>query len=361
MSLEQTLKKVIVRLDSGTLDNEAQVKAAVVLPVLRELGWDDADPSAFKPEFAVGRRFVDYALLDHGKPLVFIEAKHVGAKVGTGEDQLFSYASNKGIPLLVLTNGWYWDFYLSMAEGIPADRRFFSVDLHQEENVSEYVDFLEQHLREHRVCSGKARLSAEGLLQHSRNRERARNAIPGAWRALVQERDEMLREVLAERVENECRVKPDVDDVLAFLAGLESPEPKKGSKPRPKRAPIAPSPPSTAPKGRSRIKGFVLDGKRVDAESAIATLVEVLNTFQRRDSGLLDRLAPKTTGRKRRLVARKRSDLHEDTRLLGHSQELEGGWWLYTKHSASAIRRYIETACKEAGIKYGDQLKLIDG
>ena len=105
MSLEQTLRKVVGRLNSGDLDNEAQVKSAVVLPVLRELGWDDADPNAFKPEFAVDRRFVDYALLDHGNPRVFIEAKHVGAKVGKGEDQLFGYASNRGVPLLVLTNG----------------------------------------------------------------------------------------------------------------------------------------------------------------------------------------------------------------------------------------------------------------
>ena len=360
MSLEQTLRTVIGRLNSGSLDNEAQVKSAVVLPVLRELGWDDADPNAFKPEFAVDRRFVDYALLDCGKPLVFIEAKHVGAKVGKGEEQLFGYASNKGVPLLALTNGWFWDFYLSMAEGPPNDRRFYSLDLHRGDKISEYVDFLDQHLRKVRVVSGEARLSAEELLSNNRTRQRACDTIPEAWRALVEERDEILRDLLAERVESKCGAKPDIGDVDAFLTSLRTLKKAKGFKPSTPETPTSPLPPALIPKKKVRIKGFVFGGQRIECKSAISTLAEVLNAFQRADSEFMNRFAPKTIRPKRRLVGRSQTELYEDARFVSRSRALENGWWLGTNYGSETIRKHLKAACDEAGITLGDQLELIE-
>ena len=96
MSLEQTLKTAVSRLRAGHLDNEAQLKQAVILPILRALDWDDTDPEAFKPEYSAGHGFVDYALLDRGRPLIFIEAKRIGTMDAGGEEQLFGYASNRG-------------------------------------------------------------------------------------------------------------------------------------------------------------------------------------------------------------------------------------------------------------------------
>lgn len=67
MNLEQTIQVATSRLHSGGLDNEAQVKQAVILPILRALDWDDTDPESFRPEYSVHRGSVDYALLDRGK------------------------------------------------------------------------------------------------------------------------------------------------------------------------------------------------------------------------------------------------------------------------------------------------------
>ena len=55
MSLEQILKVAVKRIRSGSLENEAQVKQAIILPILRDLDWDDTNPAEFKPEFSVGR------------------------------------------------------------------------------------------------------------------------------------------------------------------------------------------------------------------------------------------------------------------------------------------------------------------
>ena len=162
--LEHTLKIVISRLVSDDLESEAQVKQSIILPVLRELGWDDTDPKMFKPVYSVGRGLVDYALLSHSRPQVFIEAKRIGAMDVGGEEQLFGYASNRGVPLLVLTDGDRWDFYLSMASGVPSERRFYRMELRLEHKIQEYAEFLAEHLQKDHVVSGEARRSAEKRL-----------------------------------------------------------------------------------------------------------------------------------------------------------------------------------------------------
>ena len=306
MSLEQGLKSVIGRLCSGLLENEAQVKQAVILPILRTLDWDDSDPESFKPEYSVGRGLVDYALLDHGNPLVFIEAKRIGALDAGGEEQLFGYASNRGVPLLVLTDGNRWDFYLSMAAGVPSERRFYRLELLLKHKIPEYVDFLDQHLRKGRVVSGEARLVAEKRHASNREQERAQQAIPRTWRALLQEPDEMLRDLVAEMVESECGTKPELDDVEVFLKNLvfTSPPPKSGS------GSSLPSPdpdiPSSGPPQlvRARIVGFVLGEEHVESGTAIGTLAELLTRFEREVPEFMERFAVKTISRNRKLVAR---------------------------------------------------------
>ena len=363
MSLEQGLKSVIGRLCSGLLENEAQVKQAVILPVLRTLDWDDTDPESFKPEYSVGRGLVDYALLDHGNPLVFIEAKRIGALDAGGEEQLFGYASNRGVPLLVLTDGNRWDFYLSMAEGVPSERRFYRLELQLEHKIPEYVDFLDQHLRKRRVVSGEARVAAEQRHASNRERKRAHQAIPRTWQTLLKEPDETLRDLLAEMVESECGTKPELDDVEVFLRNLvfTSLPPKSGS------GPSVPSPdPDTLSSGpsqlaRTRIVGFILGEEHVDAGTAIGTLAELLTRLEREVPEFMERFALKTISRNRNLVARNPAELYEKSHLVDkHSKELRNGWWLGTNLSKAQVRGHIETACGVAGVSFGSQLKLIE-
>ena len=112
---------------------------------------------------------------------------------------------------------------------------------------------------------------------------------------------------------------------------------------------------------RSKIVGFVLDGKRREIGVANRTLAEVLKEFQRRDAGFMMRLAPQTVGRTRRLVAQNREDLYEAEDLREYSFDLENGWWLRTKISTKSVRRNIKLACQVAGVRFGTQLTLIEG
>lgn len=235
MGLEQVLKVSLDNLESGDLGNEAQIKSAVILPILDELGWKSSIPNEFKVEFEIPdaqtpnkKRWVDYALgtlpSNNPRPLVFVEAKNAGRVDTRGEEQLFSYAVNRGVPLLVLTDGTIWNFYLSMASGLPHERCFYRMELKLREKIPEYVESFQRYLLKDNVFSGQSRLEAEKKLNRDREQEVARNAIASCWDALLRGADPVLCDALVKAVTEKCGIKPDPDLVEAFLRGLPVPQ-----------------------------------------------------------------------------------------------------------------------------------------
>ena len=360
MDVEKALKTALSHLQSDILTNEAQVKLAVILPVLRALDWDHTDPASFRPEYAVPSGAVDYALFDHGKPLVFIEAKRIGNLSTSGVEQVFKYANHQGVPFLVLTDGNRWDFYLSMAAGVPTERRFYRLELQSANKISEYAEFLREHLARDRVVSGQAKISAEKRHESNRERNKARRAIPDVWKNLLREPDETLRDLLAETVESECGTKPDLDDVEAFLRKFALPSSPSEPEPGPPPTPPEPEPRPHKPSQMSRIGGFVIRGEKVETRSARETLAALIVKFDREDSTFMERFYVASTTRSRRLVSRNRSNLYDKTHLAEHAMKLENGWWLGTNLSRNQIRSHIKTACTVAGIEFGKDLSLIE-
>ena len=358
MGLDQILNNASQRISTGLLKNEAQVKQAVIIPILRGLDWDDTNPAEFVPEFSVENGLVDYALCRTAdNPLVFIEAKRLDGADDKGVEQLFRYANNRGVPFLILTDGNIWDFYLSMAEGLPSDRRFYRMELRREENFSEYVKFLESYLQKPHVLSGQARREAERRHENNLEREKARNVIPKVWLTLLQEPDDMLRDVLAEAVESECGTKPDLDDVEGFLKQFSySPNPQV-----PKQQPVRRPPTPPIQSKNNKIVGYILDGRSIETGVGYRTLAEILKEFHLRDAGFMLRFASKTVGRTRQLVAENPDDLYQKIHLKDdHSLDLGNGWWLGTNLSRTSILKYIKIACEVAGVNFGVQLTLIE-
>ena len=221
MSLEDALASAGERLASGALPNEAQVQASVIRPVLRALGWDDTDPAQWRVEFQVDHGRVDEALFDPaGLPLVFVEAKKQGNLSIKAEDQLFRYAAHNGVPTLVLTDGDTWDLYLSMAAGKPADRRFAHLVISESRSLDGMADDLRQFLGREAVLSGAADDAAKARLRQVKDRELGRGGLEPAWEELLTEPDEMLRDLLIERVEQDSGSRPWAKDVDAFLSEL---------------------------------------------------------------------------------------------------------------------------------------------
>ena len=112
----------------------------------------------------------------------------------------------------------------------------------------------------------------------------------------------------------------------------------------------------------TKIIGFILNNNQVETGASYRTLGEVLKAFDKLDPEFMERLASQTSGRTRRLVARKRNDLYTDRPDFAEkaSMNLGNGWWLGHNLSTGDIRKRIITACEIAGVKFGSQLKLIE-
>ena len=364
MDFEQVLRNALENIRSKQLKNEAQTKQAVILPILRALGWDDTNPSEFVPEFAVGtesgRGSVDYALcrtLPTQHPLIFVETKSLGNIDVSGEGQLFRYAANQGVPLLVLTDGDIWNFYLAMAAGEPAKRIVYRAELSQEEKLGEYEGFFKRYLEKSSVLSGKAKQDAERDKESEANRLTAQNAIPSSWQDLLNEPNEELLELLVEAVEKKCGIRPELEDVRSFLSS------------QPPGASLAPPAPSsietesitqTSKLPSNKIVGFVLDGNPRNCRSGVRTIAAILKELQERDHSFMSRFAPKTIGRNRRLVSLNPDDIYDNPNLQGKVLDLGNGWWMATNIGTITILQSIKLACEVAGIGYGTQLKLLE-
>jgi hypothetical protein len=99
-ALQATLRERIARHERSGI-GEQDTKAALIVPVLRALGWDVEDLEDVKLEYR-GRpqdNPVDYALFLLRAPRLFIEAKSLGSHLGDGKWalQILNYATAAGV------------------------------------------------------------------------------------------------------------------------------------------------------------------------------------------------------------------------------------------------------------------------
>ena len=322
MGLEEALLKARATLESGDLHSEAAVRLAVIVPVLTALGWDSADPKQWVPEMPVPSGRVDDALKsDTGTPLVFVEAKKHGNLSAKAEEQLFDYAAKQGVPMLVLTDGDTWDLYLAMAAGEPHERRFAHVELTQNSNMATIAEDLSRFLRRDAVVNQQANFAAQQRLAEVNDRLKGKRGLASGWLSLLQEGDDLLRELLIDRVEERTGSRPWAEDVDAFLAELADrlgasappPKPDRGStsghaEARRRRSAATrgkdpaigavldeafdmPSTPPATSTSQTNLRGFVFRGEAFAAPNGSATLVRLVETLAAADPHFLERWA----------------------------------------------------------------------
>lgn len=369
MTLTTHIEDVRAGIKAGRYSNEAAVSQGIVLRLLQALGWPTYDTQVVCPEFSLSGRRVDYALCHpSNKPVAFVEVKQIGQSDGA-ERQLFEYAFHVGVPLAILTDGQEWNFFLPAEQGDYAERRVYKLDV-VERDVAESVARLERYLSYARVASGAALAAArEDYRNVSRSRQML-STLPEAWSKLVVEEDELLLELIADKVESLCGFKPDLDTVAHFLKEnvvlrgvAQSVVP--GTRPgvAPPQAPSAASPvrraadPST-PTKRGAV-GYTFDGQFVPCRNGREVLVKVFEALAKRDSGFLERFAARPKhGRTRRYLARSPEELYPGRPDLAreHSAQLQSGWYVGTNVSHAAIERIIEMACEVAQVRLGKEL-----
>lgn|SRR5574337_95297 len=361
MALAELLKRIQEDLRRGRFTSEAAVSQGVVLPLLHELGWPVFNAHVVWPEYSLEGGRVAFALCHPpDRPVIFVEVKRVGQAQGA-DRQLFEYAFHQGVPIAILTDGQEWHLYLPAEQGHYDDRRVYKLDLlEREPNESEsrfrrYLDYSP-------VCSGSALESARVDYRDVNRDRQIREALPRAWQELLKEPDDFLAELLADKVEDICGYKPDVDSCSQFIRSIT------GSRPLPPAAAPAtgpapgPAPPSSGPRPVQRPGGigFTLFGQFHPCGAAREVMTRVLQEFDRRDASFLERFASRKHGRKRRYVATDRQDLYPGRPDLAevHYAELKPGWYVGTNYSRQVIETIIRLACDVASVSLGSDIQV---
>lgn len=364
MNIEAIILSVTEKLRLGSYPNEQAISQGVVLRILQSLDWDTFDTSLVWPEYQTGNGRADFALCNPAsKPAILIEVKQPG-KAENSVKQALEYAFHVGVPFVVLTDGRTWSFYLPAEQGSYEDRRVYKLDLY-ERSPSEAAAAFERYLLWSRVKSGEALEAARKEYRSRNRRSQARQAIPDAWRELVEKGDETLVEILANAVESKAGVRPEEDDVAEFLlrlgqvnlpAQLLSFSP---TQPDPEPTP-AKQPTQTPRKGETPQRGqLIVKGKTYSYANAKEAMVIVLTELAKQDPNFLERASrhPDATGRKRQYIARTAEQLYPDREdLRDYKESLPGGWLVSTNLNNVLKKNIIKLATEVAGLTFGQDV-----
>ncbi|MYC72721.1 MAG: hypothetical protein F4X17_18635 [Gemmatimonadetes bacterium] len=216
MTLKEHIDDIRDALRENQFPNEAAVSQGIVGRLLTSLTWPWYNPQIVIPEYSVGGRRVDFALCHPAlKPMIFIEVKQVGQSDGA-ERQLFEYAFHAGVPIAVLTDGQRWQFFHPSGWGNYEERRVYTLDL-IETDSEESVSRLNRYLNYESVCTGKSSDAIADNYQNISKQKHIEENLPEAWNKLMEEKDEILLALVAEKVESLCGYKPTDDQVWDFL------------------------------------------------------------------------------------------------------------------------------------------------
>ena len=235
--MQKTLERIRKKLETSGFANEAAVSQGGVLPILAELGWEVHDTEEVAPEWTTAKGRVDYALCpERGRPSVLVEVKQAGM-FDKGIEQLLQYAFTEGVPMAVLTDGRRWSVYLPSEPGSYAERRVDLLDVVERE-VGEVERLLRRYFGKEAVERGSHTVEAKQDLYSATRKAKARQAIPEAWRMLLEDPDSLVAECLIERVEEDVGLAPTEEDVGEFLrevlrANSKITNPKSGERKKP--------------------------------------------------------------------------------------------------------------------------------
>lgn len=197
--------------------DEAATKQAIILRFLSILGWEPFNIDEVKPEYTVGGQRVDYSLRLSNMNKVFIEVKRIGEALENHQEQLLNYSFIEGVKLAVLSNGITWFFYLPLHEGSWEQRRFYTIDL-LEQDPEDITERLVDFLLKDNLASGKAIENAEKIYKSQQKKNTLEATLPKAWNKIILDPDELLIEMICETTEKLSGFRPEADTVEHFLA-----------------------------------------------------------------------------------------------------------------------------------------------
>ena len=196
--------------------SEQDTRERAVNPVIGALGWNVYDPNEVDREYSVRGGRVDYCLRTQECNFVLVEVKRAGTDLTEHQEQLLRYAFDEGVPLAVLTDGLVWWLYLPTAGTSWEQRLFFRVSF-REQQPAEAAAALFRFLNRSGVVDGKAQEEAKREFESQERDRRVRAALQDAWQQVLGDPNSLLREELADKVEEISGHRPDPETIAGFL------------------------------------------------------------------------------------------------------------------------------------------------
>ncbi len=301
--------------------NEAAVRQHIIDPILRELGWDIADPDQVIPEDNTGEGgFPDYALLKDGKKIILIEAKKMSEEPMSHIKQLARYSSDIGSRYGFITNGAEFVLFKSYEEFKPYIERVI-----WKANVE--VDPPERVVRILTSVSPNNVLLIEELAKKSDN-------LNMLWDELIEDPDTFSK-VLSDHFKKQLsskfpNLRYEFDEVQEFLKERASALLSQESNVQyPENLE-----PGNEAYGAKYYTKMRLEGKEYKILAQNQILINVAEWLV--DKGKLNRnTVPIEAGYKRYLV--NKENKNKDGRSLPGGKAIKGGLWLMLNLSASNI------------------------
>ncbi len=287
MTLRETLERVR---SMAVPRNEEAAKFKIIMPILRDLGWDDMGAEVILEHSvgASGRRRksgggrVDIALApDPRRPVALIEAKAPGQDLNDHVGQVLAYAFHEGVTICVLTNGPHWWLYLPREAGQPTDRRFAELDL-RTDSLEEITDDLETFLSREALVSGSAEMRAHQVLKARRETDLLNEKLPELWQAILGRPSgtphSELVELVSRHAYEQTGLRPEPEQIADVIQGRPiSPMPSGKATPTTTRVRAATKRKKGKKKGQRSPKptAFVLWGQRHEVRYYYEILVGV--------------------------------------------------------------------------------------
>lgn len=322
MEANKVIEKLLEFVESMKLDrrlvsfDEAATKQGVVLRALSFLGWDTFNVEEVYPEYSVGGKKVDYALRHSNSNKVFIEVKKGGEDLERHQEQLLNYSFQEGVRLAILTNGITWWFYLPLHEGSWEQRKFYAVEIYDqnpEEIFQKFLDFLSKE----NVLSGKSIENAEDVYRGRQRESLIKETLPKAWNKITKDPDEALLELIAETTEKLCGHKPDHPTVETFIVSNI----QKIVSPTIQQPPVITSIRGTEIEAEETytnksISSFTFKVRKYEVSSWKDMLVKICNIMLTTHRGRFEQVF-NLKGRKRPYFTRNPNELRSPEKILG--------------------------------------------
>ena len=193
--------------------NESTARTAIVLPMLRALGWNTADPDEVYMEYEVAKHlkgYADIALLVQGAPLIFIETKAPRHSLETEKHkiQLLEYCQMKQVRIGVLTNGLEWRIYYLGAGADKNSALAKIIDLTHEKTENSAKMFMNLLSRD-AVSDTRALTSAKHAWHDT--------VLSNLWKGLLEQGDKLLVKRLKKEAKEKRGVSISPDVVRKFI------------------------------------------------------------------------------------------------------------------------------------------------